>query len=563
MDNINLLKEYYDLVFVPHLYLQYQTSTWTQSGNTDKNIIDHMAWHCDIYKDDNKLYSTKEFHVAGKPFEQFKPEEEKKYIVIVTNDKHSMVTKRYKWWQEVIDNLRNVLDIKKYGFIQCGTEDTLLEGDNIIDFRGKTDLLEFNYILSKASLVLTVDSYAAHAAAILKKPQVILFGSTNYKQSGPSYLSDGVPFGILQADFSKGCEYNCYKNQCTVGNSCINSISSEDVFKHSMELLNEDIKDYEFERKYPTISGYTTIYNGIDAQLPFIESIKSMMGFCDEVVVVDGESTDGTYELLQEHFKDEPKVNLWQNEWNWDTPGMDGEQKAFSRALCSSDFCWQQDGDEVVHEKDYNKIKELVRNFSHEADIMHLPQIDLIAGNNISTDYHLNKFRISRNEPNITHGIPKNCQVLDKLSGNVYAREGTSDGCDYINMVDDEPLPNYGFYSQELERLRLTDPKQFISEMLKYYDELPSVFHYSWYSIFRKVRQVSGKDEKTAGFWDRCWNNLYHTKKTPRFTDSIEIEVQKIIDAGGCHGGGQLFPIKIDHPMVMKKWLQQIDEENK
>jgi len=548
MDDINFLREYYDLVFAPHLYLQYQSSTWTHKGHTDKNLIDHMAWHCDLYEDERKSYSTKEFYVAGDPFDEFEPEQGKKYIVIVTNDMHSMVSKRYKWWQEVVDNMRNALDMTKYEFIQCGTEDTLLEGDNIIDFRSRTTLLQFNYIISRASLVLGVDSYASHLSAVLKKPQVILFGSTDPKLSGPFYIKDGVTPMWLKG-VAEGCEFSCYKNECK-GKSCINEIPSEHVFENAVKQLKADIGDYKFERKYPTISGYTTIYNGIDAQLPFIESIKSMVGFCDEVVVVDGESTDGTYELLQKHFGDDPKVNLWQNEWDWNTPGMDGEQKAFSRALCSSDFCWQQDGDEVVHEKDYGKIKELVRNFSLHYDILHLPVIDYFNGNNISSDYHCRKERLSRNEPNITHGIPQDAQVLDKESGTVYARVGMSDGCDYINMVDDVPISSNGFYTQELERLRQTDPKGYGEEVKRIFNELPSVRHYSWYDLPKKINQFNI-------FWDKMWNNLYNTEIELRFTDTVDVEVRKLISKGGCHDGGIIIPIEFEHPEVMKDWIDK------
>ena len=44
------------------------------------------------------------------------------------------------------------------------------------------------------------------------------------------------------------------------------------------------------------ISGYTTVRNCITQKYPFVESILSMINFCDEVVVLDGGSTDGSYE---------------------------------------------------------------------------------------------------------------------------------------------------------------------------------------------------------------------------------------------------------------------------
>ena len=56
------------------------------------------------------------------------------------------------------------------------------------------------------------------------------------------------------------------------------------------------------------LSGYTTVYNCINNEYPWEDSIKSLLGFCDEVCIVDGGSDDGTWEKLQ---KWKTKTVVW------------------------------------------------------------------------------------------------------------------------------------------------------------------------------------------------------------------------------------------------------------
>jgi len=70
------------------------------------------------------------------------------------------------------------------------------------------------------------------------------------------------------------------------------------------------------------LSAYQFVYKGIDFDLPFRESIESLLGFCDEVVVgVEARSDDGTVEALEllKTLHGE-NLKLIVKEWNWDTP---------------------------------------------------------------------------------------------------------------------------------------------------------------------------------------------------------------------------------------------------
>jgi len=555
MDNISYITSYFDIVYAPHLYLQYlHTSNWIHKGNTSKNIIDHFAWFADVYEDKRKFFGPEEFYVPGKEVEglDFK---KNKYIVIVTNDSHQMLTKRYKFWNEIVKNLDKILP-SEFQFIQCGLkEDILLENRRIIDMRGRTSILELNYIIKNSMLVLSADSYPVHVAAILRTPILGLYGSTFSQQSGPVYLNWGTPMKLLQAEFSTGCGYACYKSECKVGRKCIDNIDSKEIFEKAINLINLSTpENYIFERYESSISGYTTIFNGENAELPYIESIKSMLGFCDEVVVVDGGSTDGTKERLEKEFGDNDKVVIYEKEFDWDTPAQDGEQKAFARGICKSDFCWQQDADEIVHENDYEKIKALVRYFPEEVDIIHLPVIDYFNGDFISNDYHLWKWRLSRNKSNIWHGIPKHLQV--EKDGKIFAKSGTTDGCDYIDIQTQMPLPHTGFWTREADQMRLYDVGSYVMWITKMFEALPSIHHYSWFSISRKIKH-------SKLFWDKCWANLYNEISTPRFTDDIKVEKEKLIKNGGCHGtNGVLIPVVKFHPKIIEEWVEKVKKED-
>lgn len=275
--------------------------------------------------------------------------------------------------------------------------------------------------------------------------------------------------------------------------------------------------------KKPTISGYTTTYNCITQDYPFIESIKSMLAFCDEVCVVDGGSKDGTWEQLQELVADnmtrmQPptnKLKIKQVPRDWSHPRFavfDGMQKAEARKMCTSDFCWQMDSDEIVHEVDAPKIKTLVDSFPPQADILCLPVIEYWGGTDkVRLDVAPWKWRLSRNKSNITHGIPMSLRKYD-AEGNLYAAQGT-DGCDMIDAASGNVIPHMTFYTPEIDNARqfaMNDHKQAKADYQTWFDNtvanLPGVFHFSWYNLPRKIRTYKN-------YWSSHWKALFDIEK--------------------------------------------------
>tara|TARA_R110002153_G_scaffold225076_1_gene377729 strand:+ start:52 stop:1740 length:1689 start_codon:yes stop_codon:yes gene_type:complete len=263
-----------------------------------------------------------------------------------------------------------------------------------------------------------------------------------------------------------------------------------------------------------TLSGYTTTKDCIEQNYPWRECIKSLLGFCDEVVVVDGGSKDGTWEELVGWSEKEAKLIIHQEARDWSHERFavfDGLQKALARSICTGDFCWQQDCDEVVHENDYDKVRGICDNFPNNIDLIAMPIIEYWGGTEkVRADVYPWKWRISRNKPHITHGIPANLRRFDE-SGHVYSLPG-SDGCDYIRSDDFNVVPCGSFYTQDVDNVRqqvnvnLEAKLSYQSWYNQVVNAFPPVYHFSWWDLERKIKTY-------RDYWGKHWKSLYNEGK--------------------------------------------------
>jgi glycosyltransferase involved in cell wall biosynthesis len=342
-------------------------------------------------------------------------------------------------------------------------------------------------------------------------------------------------------------------------------------------------KGIKYSTNYvPTISGYTTTLNCIDQNYPFIESIKSMLGFCDEVVVVDGGSSDGTWEMLDGLSKDDDRLVIHKEAKDWDHDRFavyDGAQKALARSLCTKLFCWQQDSDEIVHEDDYVKVKHLIDNFPKDLELLALPVIEYWGGpEKVRVDVNPWKWRLSKNLPHITHGIPAALRKYDD-NGELYSAVG-SDGCDYIRNSDFSPIKFATFYTPDVDKVRNmsfsdSNARDSYEKWFNYAaNQYPSVHHYSWFDISRKIKTY-------RDYWSKHWqslyditqediseNNMFFDKPWSKVTnDDINNMSQKL----GSEMGGWIFHSKVDfskptphvtleteHPDMIKSWIDNL-----
>jgi glycosyltransferase involved in cell wall biosynthesis len=332
--------------------------------------------------------------------------------------------------------------------------------------------------------------------------------------------------------------------------------SIEKYLKSRPEIFKEIIDNTI--NKQETISGYTTVKDCIEQEYPYEQAIKSMLGFCDQVIVVDGGSTDGTWESLVKLSESDDRIIIEQKKRDWNHPRFavfDGLQKAYARSLCTGDWCWQMDSDEVVHEKDYKKIKELIKQIPKSMHLLALPVIEYWGSvEKVRIDVNPWKWRLSRNLNHITHGIPKDLRRQDE-KGMLYAAPGT-DGCDYIDNHDYNQIPCMNFYTREVHDVRVKalsgDEKSvevYENWLNNVVENLPGVHHYSWIDLERKIKTYKN-------YWSKHWQSLYNIEQedTPennmffdkKWSDVTDEEIVILSSKLKDKMGGWIFHNKVD-----------------
>lgn len=317
---------------------------------------------------------------------------------------------------------------------------------------------------------------------------------------------------------------------------------------------------------------------------PFKESIMSMLQFADEVVVVDTSDNDeGTRKELSELSAKYPSITLvYSDEFDWTAPNhgiFDGQTKALARSKCKGDFLWQFDVDEIVHELDAPKIRPLIEKTNHlrACPIIALPVVEYWGSKGkVRVDVNPWKARLSRNLPDITHGIP--IHLRRRFNDLDYASPGT-DTCDYISKSSGNLIPVMGFMDANIMGLRqmcLKNPK-LVPTYEKWFNsavnELPGVFHYSWFSIERKINHYK---VFWTGFWkamygpdsaqnkDTNWNPFFEEPWSEVTSEMIKEKAHELETKTSGHifhsrWDGSCSPhvtINRSHPIFIKKWIQ-------
>lgn len=156
------------------------------------------------------------------------------------------------------------------------------------------------------------------------------------------------------------------------------------------------------------VSGFSFVKNALIYDYPVFEAIRSILPICDEVVVAVGKSDDETLELIRSI---DQKVRIIETEW--DESLREGGRvlaeetdKAFKAISEDSDWAFYIQGDEVIHEKYLDTIKEAMINYKDHDKVDGLlfnyahfyGSYDYLGA---SASWYANEIRVIKNDPSI------------------------------------------------------------------------------------------------------------------------------------------------------------------
>ena len=131
-----------------------------------------------------------------------------------------------------------------------------------------------------------------------------------------------------------------------------------------------------------------------------------------------------------------------------------------------------------------------------------------------------------------------------------------TDGSDYVHSQTGERIPYMCFYTQQVHGYRmaaLSGNQQAFKEYQNWFnnliDMLPSVYHYSWFDLERKITTYKN-------FWSKFWQSLYNIKQDDTaennmffdrpWSEVTEDDIRELAGRLGSEMGGWIFHQRVD-----------------
>ena len=157
------------------------------------------------------------------------------------------------------------------------------------------------------------------------------------------------------------------------------------------------------------VSGFSFIKNAVSFDYPVIEAIRSVLPLCDEFVVAAGDSTDGTRQLIENINDSRIKIidTVWDENLRTGGKVLAAEtNKAFAAIARDSDWGFYIQGDEVIHEKYLDTVREAMQKYKDDKRVdgllfKYLHFWGSFEYTAVSSRWYRNEIRIVRNDPTI------------------------------------------------------------------------------------------------------------------------------------------------------------------
>jgi glycosyltransferase involved in cell wall biosynthesis len=146
------------------------------------------------------------------------------------------------------------------------------------------------------------------------------------------------------------------------------------------------------------ISGFMIVKDVLKTGYPFAEAIASALRVCDEFLISDGYSTDGTYEVVKQISNLNNKVRIFRSKWpNTKSITILADVTNEVRKKCKYDYIFYVQANEIVHEESVRFIKALPE-MRPDVNTFSFPYLQLMQNYKYTEEFRL---RFSRNLPEI------------------------------------------------------------------------------------------------------------------------------------------------------------------
>ena len=120
------------------------------------------------------------------------------------------------------------------------------------------------------------------------------------------------------------------------------------------------------------VSGFSFIKNAVKFDYPVIEAITSILPVCDEFIIAVGKSDDNTLDYIK--TINSPKIKIIETVWDDSLREggrvlADETNKALKAVAKDSDWCFYIQGDEVIHEKYLDNIKNAMLKYKDDLKV--------------------------------------------------------------------------------------------------------------------------------------------------------------------------------------------------